>query len=428
MLQSGCVSVGVASPRSGRKAGNCTEPGLHIKTLRRDALSNAILKPETHGQVFTPVWLVRDMLALRKNTGRTLEPSCGSGAFSNELHRAGTNLVAIELDRDHAPAYAQVGDFFDYPVTERFQTIVGNPPYVRNQCISGETKVKLDTALFDARSNLYLFFIEKCIRHLDAGGELIFVVPREFPQATSARKLNRWLFEQGSITDFWETGDSKVFSGATPPCCVFRFEKGRKDRTMSDGRVFAERNGQLFFLPAGRTAGVPLSVLFDVSVGGVTGANDVFIHEEGALDVVYSATEKTGKTQKMLNAEQARTLLLPHKARLLGRGVRKFTEDNWWEWGRYWKDSDAPRVYVNNFTRNASPFYTHESTIYDGSVLALFPKFPDLDPGMLAKVLNDVDWGALGFKAGGRFVFKQRALLDCMISCDVAALLMSARR
>src|SRR4051812_15356609 len=46
------------------------------------------------GQVFTPPAVVAQMLALRRNQGRTLEPSCGDGAFSRQL----AACVAIEFD------------------------------------------------------------------------------------------------------------------------------------------------------------------------------------------------------------------------------------------------------------------------------------------------------------------------------------------
>ena len=57
------------------------------------------------GQVFTPDAVVQAMLALRRNAGRTLEPSCGNGAFLRHLPGA----VAIELDPRHAPRNALIG-------------------------------------------------------------------------------------------------------------------------------------------------------------------------------------------------------------------------------------------------------------------------------------------------------------------------------
>jgi adenine-specific DNA-methyltransferase len=406
------------------KAGNSSRKPK-AAAPKRDKVSNGILKADTHGQVFTPDILVTKMLALRKRAGQVLEPSCGSGAFAKPLHEAGAELVALELDAEHAPAYATVQDFFDYPVTEQFDTVIGNPPYVRYQDIPASTKQKLDMAGFDGRTNLFYFFIKKCVQHLKPGGELIFVVPREFPKATAARHLNRWLFEQGTITDFYETGDEALFIGATPPCCVFRFEKGLMDRTMTDGRVFAEHNGQLFFLPAG-SFGVPLSEFFTVAVGGISGADRLYKHAKGNVEVVCSSTRKNGETRKLLHGTHARLMLGKHKEKLLNRGVRRFTETNWWEWGREWKQSPAPRVYVNAKTRQASPFFTHDATAYDGSIFALFPKLPDMDINQAVAILNAVDWNALGFMAGKRFLFAQRALEQTLIPDTVAAQLRAA--
>lgn len=77
------------------------------------------------GQVFTPPFIVAQMLALRRNRGRVLEPSCGDGAFLAALPEA----VALELDGAIAPSGAVVMDFFAYPEHEKFDTIIGNPPF-----------------------------------------------------------------------------------------------------------------------------------------------------------------------------------------------------------------------------------------------------------------------------------------------------------
>lgn len=220
------------------------------------------------GQVFTPPNVVAFMLDLCRNKGRVLEPSAGDGAFFDTLRQRGADVVGIEIDRGVAPEGAQVGDFFAYPLSEQFDTIVGNPPYVRYQDVARETKKHLRSELFDARSNLFLFFIEKAVRHLKPGGELVFIVPREFIKLTAAKKLNAWLYEQGSITHFYETGDVRVFDGATPNCAIFRFEKGRFDRHMADGRIFTEVDGQLMFLRDDHR--IRFADLFTVKVGAVS--------------------------------------------------------------------------------------------------------------------------------------------------------------
>lgn len=380
------------------------------------------------GQVFTPPAIVEAMLALRRNAGRVLEPSAGNGAFSCRL----PDCVAIEADQGHAPPGARVMDFFSYPVKERFQTIIGNPPYVRCQDIRPETARLLKSDLFDGRSNLYLFFIEKAIRHLEPGGELIFITPRDFLKATSAVQLNRWLFQQGTITDAIELGDARIFDGAVPNCLIWRFERGNFSRrtryaeigTASDleeslgappwlERHFMEVGGHLLFT----RADYPLHGhdLFSVKVGAVSGADDLY----GALgvanrDFVCSETARTGATRSMLwqapGSTEPHPALLPHKERLIGRRIRKFDETNWWQWGRACPETDAPRLYVNQKTRRPEPFFLHPCPHFDGSILALFPRDPDVDLKSLCAAMNAVDWAELGFVCDGRFIFSQRSL------------------
>ncbi|WP_415033793.1 Eco57I restriction-modification methylase domain-containing protein [Azonexus sp.] len=356
------------------------------------------------------------MLDLCQNRGRTLEPSAGDGAFFSALAARGAACVGIEFDARVAPPGVQVMDFFDYPDNERFDTIIGNPPYVRFQDIAAETRCKLKFERFDKRSNLFLFFIEKCIRHLNPGGELIFIVPREFIKLTAARKLNAWLYAQGSITHFYETGDVRIFGEHTPNCAIFRFEKGRSERKMADGRSFTEVSGQLMFLRAEH--GIRLADLFSVKVGGVSGADEIYTHPAGNLEFVCSKTVDTGETRRMLY-DIEHPHLQKHKAELLARRVRSFDESNWWRWGRHFPRNDLPRIYVNGRTRKAAPFFLHDCRNFDGAVLALFPKHEQISRRELitcTTMLNhEVDWQELGFVCDGRYLFTQRSLQTCLL-------------
>lgn len=368
------------------------------------------------GQVFTPPNVVDFMLGLCRNSGRVLEPSAGNGAFYNELKRRSSNVTGIEIDGRVAPAGARVMDFFNLPESETFDTIVGNPPYVRYQDISAGTRNKLKCPLFDKRSNLFLFFIEKCIRHLAPGGELIFIVPREFIKLTAARKLNAWLFEQGSVTHFYETGDVRVFGDHTPNCAIFRFEKGRTDRRMADDRRFTQVDGQLMFLRDNYT--VRLSDVFNVKVGAVSGADAIYQHPAGNMEFVYSRTAESGLTRQMLYGIK-HPHLEKHKAALLRRRVRTFDESNWWQWGRHFPINDKPRIYVNGRTRKPAPFFLHDCRAFDGSILALFLKNEKISRRDLIEctmMLNhEVDWQELGFICDGRFIFTQRSLQTCLL-------------
>lgn len=375
------------------------------------------------GQVFTPEPVVRRMLALVRNRGRVLEPSCGDGAFSHCL----PGCTAIEIDPRHCPPGALNLDFFAYPESEQFATIIGNPPYVRYQDIPPETRAWLSAEHFDGRSNLYLFFIEKCLRHLEPGGELIFITPRDFLKATSAVRLNRLLFAAGTITDFVELGDARIFAGATPNCAIWRFEKGNFSRRTryeagsggAETRHFLLAGGHLAFTRVDCT--VPLSTLFSVKVGAVSGADAIFASEKhGTMDFVCSHTVRDSKTRRMIfNAPLP--ALKPFKQRLLARRIRHFDEKSWWQWGRLHPITDRPRIYVNCKTREPRPFFLHPCNNFDGAVLALFPHDPAADLAALCARLNAVNWEELGFVCDGRYLFTQRSLQEALLPASFSA-------
>lgn len=375
------------------------------------------LNVESLGQVFTPQHIVSDMLALVQNNGRFLEPSCGNGAFYENLP---SNKVGIELDSSIACKGALQLDFFSYPVSEKFDVIIGNPPYVRFQDIRAHTKELLTPfmSMFDERSNLYLFFIYKCILHLNDGGELIFITPRDFLKSTASVKLNGFLFRTGSITHFVELGDRKIFAKAQPNCIIWRFVKGDFTRKTQCLKEFSCINGQILFTK--KTYTTPFNSLFFVKVGAVSGADSIFVNEEyGNVDFVYSQTAKSGKTRKMIYGIYGRDsiFLQQHKEALLKRKIKKFDENNWWEWGRDYYKSDLPRIYVNAKTRNKKPFFLHSCKAYDGSILAIFPKFrvDSKDLENLCEKLNNIDWQELGFVCDGRYLFSQRSLESCVL-------------
>ena len=371
------------------------------------------------GQVFTPDPIVDCMLSLRENGGRLLEPSCGDGAFLKKIAQNDTksdgDYIGIEIDpfalRSSSCAASVLRmDFFAYPTTEQFPTIIGNPPYVKYRDIPATTRAALDLTGFDRRSNLYIFFIEKCMRHLPIGGELIFITPRDFIKATSARHLNERLYAEGSFTHFEDMGDARIFSGFSPNCAIWRWVKGRQDKVLYDGRLFRCHKGQLWF---GKSGGTLLGDYFEVKVGAVSGADPIYTHPEGNTAFVYSKTNQTGDTKRMIY-NTPHPHLERHKSILLGRRIRQFTEQNWWQWGRLHHQSPSDRLYVNTKTRNKRPFFSHDARAFDGSILGLFPR-QAVKLSDWVGVLNDQPWKERGFVCDGRFLFSQRSLENAVL-------------
>ena len=103
-------------------------------------------------------------------------------------------------------------------------------------------------------------------------------------------------------------------------------------------------------------------------------------------------------------------VLLPHHDTLIARRIRAFDESNWWQWGRGYPQTDAPRVYVNTKTRRPNPFFLHACPHFDGAVMGVFPHRRDVDLDAFRDALNAVDWADLGFVCDNRYLFTQRSL------------------
>lgn len=371
-------------------------------------------KVKNLGQVYTPPNVVEFMMSLSKNDGNILEPSAGEGAFSNYIkENIDRELVSIEFDPDNFRDDFIIMDFFEYSTDNKFPTIVGNPPYVsfKNIVDSTYNLIRSTNYLsgYDNRTNLYIHFIRKCVEHLEDGGEMILITPREFIKATSAIRLNNFLFENGTITDWYEYGDEVVFKGYSPTVVVWRYEKGnfcRNTKTNSGNRKFNLNDGQITF--SAEDNNFKFNDLFFVKVGAVSGADNLFVSPNGNVDFVCSYTKKNNELKKMFFNVFHNDLLV-HKEKLMERKMKKFNDDNWWHWGRGLYESDAERIYVNCKTRDTKPFFTNSCKYYDGSVLAIFPK-TKIDINLAIDMLNSVNWDDLGFKVGGRLCFTQKSL------------------
>lgn len=391
-------------------------------------------KIENLGQVFTRDKNIIEMLQLIKNKdGVILEPSAGDGAILKLLEKQKTKysfkeIHAFEIDHGIKTLdYVKFGDFFkliknnEYE-NKLFDTIIGNPPYVKYQNIDLETKKELNVSEFDERSNLYLFFIKSCVEKLNTNGELIFLVPRDFLKATSAIKMNNWLFSQGTITDIIDYGDEVLFEGFNPNCIIFRFEKNNFKRTIRVKRYKLGKssihnlklscvNGQYIF--SKEELSVNAKDIFTVKVGAVSGADDIFESKNGNIEMVCSETKKNGKLRKMFYNIEVKELY-PHKTQLLSRKIKSFNDNNWFTWGRGYFKSEKQRIYVNAKTRNKDPFFLNDCNAYDGSVLAIFPK-RDLSKeelNELKDLLNKLDWENLGFLCGSRYLFSQKSIAN----------------
>lgn len=188
------------------------------------------------GQHWTPEDIVGLMVKMMQNRGRVLEPSAGSGRFMRAL----PNAVGVELDPSVIPSDLQarytVMSFFDYPETERFDSVIGNPPYVNGKLLSPSWFGSWTPSL-PITANAYLHFIDKCINHLSPGGELIFIVPSSLLSETSkGARLRSRMCAEGAFTDFIFAEEIVKWDKAAVNTIIFRWVKGQKQGMVATNR------------------------------------------------------------------------------------------------------------------------------------------------------------------------------------------------
>ena len=114
--------------------------------------------------------------------------------------------------------------------THGFDSIVGNPPYVRIQGFPRNQVEYLTSHYTSATGNcdLYVSFVERGYRLLKSDGRLGYIVPNKFLRTdygTGLRQLIAGEMALGEIVDF---GASQVFNATTYTCLLF-LSKTRKE-------------------------------------------------------------------------------------------------------------------------------------------------------------------------------------------------------
>lgn len=271
------------------------------------------------GFVPTPAETVDLMVAklfagLSPSSGSTvLDPGCGEGAFIAGILRACQanrwpvpRIVGIEQDPARAAAARtefrgvpeveiREGDFLQ-PATDRFDYIIGNPPYVSILGLSlserEDYRARYQTAT--GRFDLYALFFEQALRLLIPGGRLVFITPEKFLYVETARPL-RHLLRQRGVEELHFTGEDTFAGRVTYPLITtLRHRPGTAPTRVirRDGR--SRRVGLTFdhsWLPAiegytGNASPDNLTlgeVCLRVSAGVATGADGIFVHPTDTL-------------------------------------------------------------------------------------------------------------------------------------------------
>ena len=167
------------------------------------------LSQKQAGAYYTPERVVSSLVrwAVRDESDRLLDPSCGDGRFIAS-HR---NSVGIEQDieaaavaRERAPGgRVHEAEFFAWAARthERFECAAGNPPFIRYQTFKGDVRKRaLELcarlgAKFSGLTASWAPFLVATASLLKPDGRMAFVVPASIGHAPYAAPLVDYLIE-----------------------------------------------------------------------------------------------------------------------------------------------------------------------------------------------------------------------------------------
>lgn len=199
------------------------------------------------GQVFTPKSIANKMIDLFDidPNSKILDPCFGGGIFLETLREHGyNNLFGIELDKklfnsinNHDYKLENIS-FLETKYNNEFDGIIINPPYIRQEEFNnlqeyGITKKylknKFENYNISARSNMYCYFILKCIESLKENGELIAIIPKTWNQTQSGKLFEKEILQKVDIEEKINLKPN-VFDGALVDADIIKFKKTVSDK------------------------------------------------------------------------------------------------------------------------------------------------------------------------------------------------------
>ena len=347
-----------------------------------------------------------------------LEPSIGRGDLILSINNKNPNIKFDMYEIDNTIKLLDsinkdeviYADFLLEDIHKKYISIIGNPPYIKTK-----------------KSNLYIDFIHKCYNLLEDNGELIFIVPSDFFKLTSSSKLLNVMMENGTFTHIYYPNNEKMFENASIDIIIFRYYKNNsiEKKILYNDKIkfIINSNGIITFEDEKTNNNIIFEDYFNIYVGLVSGKEEIYKNKElGNIDVL-NGEDKIDKyiyiDKYPCDNDGINNYLLENKKILIERKIRKFNDNNWFEWG-------APRnittiknnigkdcIYIYNLTRKTKIAFLGKVNYFGGGLIILIPK-KDCDLKKIISYLNSNTFKQ-NFLYSGRFKIGHRQISNSFI-------------
>lgn len=239
------------------------------------------MKHKTLGQVYTPNWIVEEILNSINFKGNNLirkkiiDPACGDGAFLKEIVKRIINLgkkkgfsineikdiletyvYGIEIDEvEYNKCLKNLNNIIKSDLDKNlkinwkifkdnalirykefvglFDFVVGNPPYIRIHNLDNKTRkvLKKEFVFSKGTVDIYIAFFELGFKLLNEKGLLGYITPNSYLHNSSYRKFRKYLKDNEAVeqlTDFKANKIFKNFSTYTAITIISFYKKNKK--------------------------------------------------------------------------------------------------------------------------------------------------------------------------------------------------------
>ncbi len=297
--------------------------GSLVKTYSKEKLT---------GQIFTPFFIVEKILDdIKYNSkeilGKTiLDPACGDGRFLlkiaeriieyskpeniydnlSKIYGWDTDKKAVSLAKDKLNKLIEpyninikwnlkIQDSLKINTKQKFDFIVGNPPYIRIQHLEIEIRTFIQQNYKFCKSgstDIYIAFYELAINLLKNSGICAFITPNTFFQTETAKPLRKYFESNKNIRQITNYGHLQLFDNATTYSAIVIFTKENNNNFLFQSAInkteFKQRQidfkdikntnfWQLSISKKNKESGKPLGEIANIHVGITTLADKIFI-------------------------------------------------------------------------------------------------------------------------------------------------------
>jgi adenine-specific DNA-methyltransferase len=327
------------------------------------SLAKEFTQEKLFGQIYTPSYIVCKILDdIGYNShniiGKTIiDPACGDGRFlieivnrlikyskSEELAtnlkhvwgwdidldaiekcKENLNLLIKDLDisikwnihfTDSMKKLEKKSLFNSNIVSEKFDFIVGNPPYIRIQHLDTEQRLYIQNNYSFCQSgstDIYIAFYELCLNLLEKNGVCGLITPNTFLFTETAKVMRKHFATNCNVLQVTNYGDIQLFNDATTYSAItifnqkandtFLYQKALTEITFEEIETnFSELKEpfwQLSIHKEEKIKGIKLKDICKIHVGITTLCDKVYIFEIENIDdnYVYALTQLKGKVK-----------------------------------------------------------------------------------------------------------------------------------